>query len=56
MPALRPHYPHVVAGAIGAQLTDVTCGGADTGDFFAEQHPGVAPSSTPSARTPSWSP
>ncbi|WP_347059741.1 SGNH/GDSL hydrolase family protein [Blastococcus sp. HT6-30] len=37
------NYPHVVAGAIGAQLTDVTCGGAATGDFFAEQHPGVAP-------------
>ncbi|MGY2065341.1 SGNH/GDSL hydrolase family protein [Blastococcus sp. SYSU DS0619] len=37
------NYPHVVAGAIGARLTDVTCGGADTGDFFAAQHPGVAP-------------
>ncbi|MCF6746300.1 SGNH/GDSL hydrolase family protein [Blastococcus sp. KM273128] len=37
------NYPHVIAAAIGARLTDVTCGGADTGDFFAGQHPGVAP-------------
>ena len=37
------NYPHVIAGAIGARLTDVTCGGADTGDLFAGQHPGVAP-------------
>ncbi|MGY2082886.1 SGNH/GDSL hydrolase family protein [Blastococcus sp. SYSU DS0539] len=37
------NYPHVVAGTVGAQLTDVTCGGADTGDFFAAQYPGVAP-------------
>ncbi|MGY1802420.1 SGNH/GDSL hydrolase family protein [Blastococcus sp. SYSU D00922] len=37
------NYPHVIAAATGAQLTDVTCGGADTGDYFAEQHPGVAP-------------
>ncbi|MGY1719199.1 SGNH/GDSL hydrolase family protein [Blastococcus sp. SYSU DS0552] len=37
------NYPHVIAGAIGARLTDVTCGGADTGDFFAGQYPGVAP-------------
>ncbi|MGY1724292.1 SGNH/GDSL hydrolase family protein [Blastococcus sp. SYSU DS0533] len=37
------NYPHVIARAIGAQLTDVTCGGADTGDFFTGQHPGVAP-------------
>jgi lysophospholipase L1-like esterase len=37
------NYPHVIAAATGAQLTDVTCGGADTGDFVAEQYPGVAP-------------
>ena len=37
------NYPHVIAAAIGAQLTDVTCGGADTGDYVAEQYPGVAP-------------
>ncbi|CCG02056.1 SGNH/GDSL hydrolase family protein [Blastococcus saxobsidens] len=37
------NYPHVIAGAIGARLTDVTCGGADTGDFFAEQHQGISP-------------
>ncbi|SFF92890.1 GDSL-like Lipase/Acylhydrolase family protein [Blastococcus tunisiensis] len=37
------NYPHVIAAATGAQLTDVTCGGADTGDYVTEQHPGVAP-------------
>lgn len=37
------NYPRVIAASIGAQLTDVSCGGADTGDFFAEQHPGTAP-------------
>ncbi|MCW2580389.1 MAG: putative secreted hydrolase [Blastococcus sp.] len=37
------NYPHVIAGAIGAQLTDVTCGGADTDDYFTPQHDGVAP-------------
>jgi lysophospholipase L1-like esterase len=37
------NYPHVIAAATGAQLTDVTCGGADTGDYVAEQYPGVAP-------------
>jgi hypothetical protein len=37
------NYPHVVAGATGAQLRDVTCGGADTGDFFESQYSGVAP-------------
>jgi lysophospholipase L1-like esterase len=35
--------PHVIAGATGAQLTDVTCGGADTGDYFESQYSGVAP-------------
>jgi lysophospholipase L1-like esterase len=37
------NYPHVIAAATGAQLTDVTCGAADTGDFQAAQYPGVAP-------------
>ena len=37
------NYPHVIAGATGAQLKDVTCGAADTSDFFDPQYPGVAP-------------
>jgi lysophospholipase L1-like esterase len=37
------NYPHVIARATGATLTDVTCGGADTGDFSASQYPGVPP-------------
>jgi lysophospholipase L1-like esterase len=37
------NYPHVIAGATGAQLTDVTCGGADTADFFESQYQGVPP-------------
>ncbi|MGN6558733.1 MAG: SGNH/GDSL hydrolase family protein [Solirubrobacterales bacterium] len=37
------NYPHVIAGAIGAQLQDVTCGAAETGHFFEPQYPGVAP-------------
>ena len=37
------NYPHLIAGATGAQLTDVTCGAADTDDFFAPQHDGVPP-------------
>ncbi|SMO97987.1 Lysophospholipase L1 [Geodermatophilus aquaeductus] len=37
------NYPHVLAQAIGAQLTDVTCGGADTSDFTTAQYPGVPP-------------
>jgi hypothetical protein len=37
------NYPHVIAGATGAQLTDVTCGAAETKDFFEPQYPGVAP-------------
>jgi lysophospholipase L1-like esterase len=37
------NYPHVIAGRIGAQLTDVTCGAADTSHFSAAQYPGVAP-------------
>jgi len=37
------NYPHVVAGATGAQLTDVTCGAAETKDYDESQQPGVAP-------------
>ena len=37
------NYPHVIAGRIGARLTDVTCGGAETKDFAQSQYPGVAP-------------
>lgn len=37
------NYPHVIAGATGAQLTDVTCGAAETADFFEPQYPGVPP-------------
>ncbi|MGY1792554.1 SGNH/GDSL hydrolase family protein [Geodermatophilus sp. SYSU D00525] len=37
------NYPQVIAQATGAQLTDVTCGGADTSDLTTAQHPGVPP-------------
>ena len=37
------NYPNVIAAATGARLTDVTCGGADTGDYLTGQYPGVAP-------------
>lgn len=37
------NYPHVVAARTGAALTDVTCGGAETRDYFDSQHDGVAP-------------
>src|SRR5262245_39880407 len=37
------NYPHLVAEKTGAELTDVTCGGAQTKDFFESQSPGVAP-------------
>lgn len=36
-------YPHVIAATVGARLTDVTCRGARTTDFFVGQYPGVAP-------------
>jgi lysophospholipase L1-like esterase len=36
-------YPHVIAAETGAQLKDVTCGAAETSDFFEAQYPGVAP-------------
>ena len=35
------NYPHVLASKVATQLTDVTCGAADTTDFFSEQYPGV---------------
>ncbi len=37
------NYPHVIAERIGARLTDVSCGAADTGDYAGSQYPGVAP-------------
>lgn len=37
------NYAHVIAGRIGADLTDVTCSGAETSDFFSSQFDGVAP-------------
>jgi lysophospholipase L1-like esterase len=37
------NYPHVIAAATGGELTDVTCGAAETGDFFSPQYSGVAP-------------
>ncbi|HEY2041760.1 MAG TPA: hypothetical protein VGH11_03715, partial [Jatrophihabitans sp.] len=36
-------YPHVVAGRIGAQLADVTCGAAETKDYFTAQYSDVPP-------------
>jgi lysophospholipase L1-like esterase len=37
------NYPHVIAAALGARLTDVTCGGAETADYFTPQYDGVPP-------------
>lgn len=37
------NYPHDIAGQTGAQLTDVTCGGAKTSDYFSSQYNGVSP-------------
>ncbi|MGP4112252.1 SGNH/GDSL hydrolase family protein [Streptomyces sp. 4N509B] len=37
------NYPNVIASRIGAELTDVTCGAAQTKDFTESQYPGVAP-------------
>ncbi|HEV7196591.1 MAG TPA: SGNH/GDSL hydrolase family protein [Pedococcus sp.] len=37
------NYPHVIAGQTGATLVDVTCGAAQTKDFFASQYQGVPP-------------
>src|SRR4051812_35613200 len=35
--------PKVIAARIGAQLTDVTCGAAETSDYFTSQYQGVPP-------------
>ena len=45
LPCLRSsrNYAHVIAQRLGAQLTDVTCGAAETKDFFTPQYPGIAP-------------
>ncbi|MEZ0577218.1 SGNH/GDSL hydrolase family protein [Nocardioides sp. MH1] len=37
------NFSHDIAAATGAQLTDVTCGGAQTSHFFSSQYQGVAP-------------
>jgi lysophospholipase L1-like esterase len=37
------NYPHAIAAATSAQLTDVSCGAADTSHFFESQSPGVPP-------------
>lgn len=37
------NYPKVIAKRIGADLTDVSCGAADTDDFTGSQQRGVAP-------------
>lgn len=37
------NYPHDIARSVAVQLTDVTCGGAKTRDYFTSQFPGVAP-------------
>jgi len=37
------NYPHVIANQIGAALTDVTCGAAETTHFFNPQYNGVPP-------------
>ncbi|PYC78249.1 lipase [Streptomyces tateyamensis] len=37
------NYPHDLAADYGLDLTDATCGGAQTKDFAGSQYPGVAP-------------
>ena len=37
------NYPHLIAGRIGARLTDVSCGAADTDDFKGSQGQGIDP-------------
>jgi lysophospholipase L1-like esterase len=37
------NFGHVIAEATGAALTDVSCGAAQTKDYFKPQHDGVAP-------------
>jgi lysophospholipase L1-like esterase len=35
------NYAHVIAAKTGSQLTDVTCGAANTSHYFTSQYPGV---------------
>lgn len=37
------NYPNVLAKKLGADLTDVTCGAAETSHFFEPQYPGIKP-------------
>lgn len=37
------NYGHIIARTIGANLTDVSCGGATTNDLTTSQFPGTAP-------------
>ena len=37
------NFAHVIASKVGAHLTDVTCGGADTTHFFAAQYQDAPP-------------
>ena len=37
------NYPHVIASKVTVQLTDVTCGAANTSHYTTAQYPGVAP-------------
>jgi hypothetical protein len=37
------NYPHLVAGALNLELTDVSCGGAATKNFTESQYPGLEP-------------
>ena len=37
------NYPHLIAAETGAELTDVTCGAAESSDFFESQYDGVPP-------------
>jgi lysophospholipase L1-like esterase len=37
------NYPHVIAGRTGANLHDVTCGAAETKDYFTAQYQNVPP-------------
>jgi lysophospholipase L1-like esterase len=37
------NYPHVIASRVDVRLRDVTCAGADTGDYFEAQYDDVPP-------------
>ena len=50
------NYPHVIAQQTGAALTDVSCGAAETKDFFTAQHPDGRSTARRPGRTPSSSP